>query len=211
VSRIEAIITDFGGVLTTPLFEAFAHVQEQHGIPLEALGKAMVRVAQDRGENPLYGLERGELAEREFLGLLGSALEAELGRAVEMEGFADGYFDRLEPNEEFVAELRRIKEAHGLRLAILTNNVREWEGRWRAMLPGDDIFDLVVDSAFVGMRKPEPGIYELTLERLGLPAAACLFVDDIDVNVEAARALGIRSVHFRDTAQAVAELRAALG
>ena len=68
----------------------------------------------------------------------------------------------------------------------------------------------LVDSGFVGMRKPDAGIYELTLERLGLPASACLFVDDTDVNCDAARALGMTAVHFRDTEQALAEIDAAL-
>ena len=95
-------------------------------------------------------------------------------------------------------------------MAMLTNNVREWEAMWRAKLPVDEIFETVVDSAFVGCRKPEPRIYEITLERLGLPAEACLFIDDILVNIEAARALGFSAVHFRDNEQAIAEIRAAL-
>jgi putative hydrolase of the HAD superfamily len=67
-----------------------------------------------------------------------------------------------------------------------------------------------VDSAFVGTRKPEPEIYALTLERLGLPAAACVFVDDLEPNVEAARDAGMEGIVFRDTAQAIAELEALL-
>ena len=82
---------------------------------------------------------------------------------------------------------------------MLTNNVREWEPLWRSMLPVDEIFELVVDSGFVGMRKPDPEIYELTLARLGaaISAEECLFVDDILVNVETARAIGMTAVHFR--------------
>ena len=79
------------------------------------------------------------------------------------------------------------------------------------MLPVDEIFDVVVDSAFVGTRKPEPRIYELTLERLGVTAEQAVFIDDIEVNCDAARALGIRSVWFRSTDQAIAEIEAALG
>ena len=100
--------------------------------------------------------------------------------------------------------------ARGLRMALLTNNVREWEPLWRAKLPVDEIFELVVDSAFVGMRKPDREIFDLTLERLGLPAEACLFVDDVDVNCDAARALGMRVVHFRSNEQAIPEIEAAL-
>jgi epoxide hydrolase-like predicted phosphatase len=78
------------------------------------------------------------------------------------------------------------------------------------MLPVDEIFDVVVDSAFVGTRKPERRIYELTLERLGVAAHAALMIDDIEINCEAARALGIRAVWFRSTEQAIEETEAAL-
>ena len=210
MSRVEAVIADFGGVLTTPLFNAFAHVQEQHGIPLEALGKAMMRAAQERGENPLFPLERGELSEAEFLGIVADGLHAELGRPVEMEGFAERYFERLDPNEEVIAYLRGLRDDRGLRLALLTNNVREWEPRWRPVWPIDELFEVVVDSGFVGMRKPERGIYELTLERLGLSAEACVFIDDLELNCDAARELGMAAVQFRTTEQALGELDALL-
>jgi putative hydrolase of the HAD superfamily len=88
--------------------------------------------------------------------------------------------------------------------------VREWEPRWRGMLPVDEIFEVVVDSAFVGMRKPDPEIYELTLEQLGVPAERALFLDDIEVNCDAARGLGMTAVHFRQADQAIAELESAL-
>jgi putative hydrolase of the HAD superfamily len=186
-------------------------VQEEHGIPLESLGKAMWRATQERGENPLYGLERGEMAEADFLAVLDDALEAEIGRRVGMRDFAERYFAQLETNEEMLAFLRAAREERGIRLAMLTNNVREWEARWRAMVPGiDELFEVVVDSAFVGMRKPEPGIYRLTLDRLDLPGDACAFVDDVDVNCVAARDAGMHAVHFTDTAQAIGELSALL-
>lgn len=95
-------------------------------------------------------------------------------------------------------------------MALLTNNVREWELRWRALAPIDDIFELVVDSAFVGVRKPDPAIYELTVTWLGVPAAECLFIDDIEVNCVAAREAGMSAVVFCDTEQAIADVRARL-
>jgi putative hydrolase of the HAD superfamily len=109
-----------------------------------------------------------------------------------------------------IDHLRRLRDERGIRLALLTNNVREWEARWRSMLPVDELFELVVDSAFVGMRKPEPGIYELTLERLGLPGEACAFVDDLEVNCDAARLHGIVPIRFETTEQAIRDLDAAL-
>jgi len=209
MARIEAVISDFGGVLTTPLFNAFARVQEEQGIPLEALGKAMWAATQQRGENPLFAFERGEMTEPEFLAIVGAALSEEVGRPVAMEGFADRYWAQLSPNEEMIAYLRSLR-SRGLRLALLTNNVREWEPRWRPVWEIDALFELVVDSGFVGMRKPDPKIYELTLERLGLPAEACVFVDDLDVNCEAARAAGMHPVAFRDAEQTIAEIEALL-
>ena len=91
-------------------------------------------------------------------------------------------------------------------MAMLTNNVREWEPLWRSMLPVDEIFEIVVDSGFVGSRKPEARIYQLTLERIEAPAEACLFVDDVALNCEGARRAGMRAVHFRDNEQAIAEI-----
>jgi len=209
---IEAVISDFGGVLTTPLFHAFAHVQEEHGIPVESLGMAMWRATQERGENPLFALERGELSEPEFLGILEDALAAETGREVDLVDFAERYFAQLQPNEELIAYLRSLKQERGVRLAMLTNNVREWEARWRAMIPRiDELFETIVDSAFVGMRKPDPAIYALTLARLDLPAEACAFVDDVEANCDAAAALGIRAVRFETTEQAIRDLDALLG
>ena len=101
----------------------------------------------------------------------------------------------------------------GYRMAILTNNVREWEELWRSKLAVDEIFELVVDSAWVGMRKPEPEIYHLTIERLDetLEPSQCLFVDDNELNVEAARELGLTAVRFVSNEQAIPEIRTTLG
>jgi putative hydrolase of the HAD superfamily len=206
---LRAVVSDFGGVLTTPLLSSFLAVQDEIGISPEDLGKAMRAATESRGENPLFELERGELAETEFLELLNDALEPLAGHRPHLHRFREIYFEALHPNEEMIALMRELK-ASGLKMAMLTNNVREWEPLWRSMLPVDEIFEKIVDSAFVGCRKPEARIYELTLERVGLPAEACLFLDDLQPNVEGAEAAGMRAVHFRDNAQAIAEIRAAL-
>ena len=105
--------------------------------------------------------------------------------------------------------MRELRE-RGYRMAICTNNVREWEPLWRAKLPVDEIFDVVVDSAFVGTRKPERRIYEITLARLGVAPGAALMVDDVEINCDAAREVGMSAVWFRDTDQAIADIEAAL-
>jgi putative hydrolase of the HAD superfamily len=208
---IEAVISDFGGVLTNRLVQAFIAFQEHSGISMEQLGRGMQRVAERDGEYPLFRLERGQLSEADFLNDLAWGLEQELGNRPTLQGFRDVYFEALHPNQPML-DLMRDLGARGYRMAILTNNVREWEELWRAKLPVDEIFELIVDSAWVGMRKPEPGIYRLTLERLGgVAPERALFVDDNELNVEAARELGMHAVHFRSTDQAVEEIRKLLG
>jgi putative hydrolase of the HAD superfamily len=205
---IRAVISDFGGVLTTPLIESFLAYQRETGIALEDLGTAMGRLMEeDGGRHPLFELEKGNITEDDFTRRLGAAL----GR--EVSSMRDTYFENLHPNEPMIEYLRGLRE-EGFRLALLTNNVREWEPLWRAKLPDvDELFEVIVDSAFVGMRKPDPEIYTLTLERLGdgLRAEECAFLDDIEVNCEAARALGMTAVRFHDNDQAIGELEAVLG
>ena len=209
MTRVEAIITDFGGVLTSPLVESFVGVLGTSGISLEEMGKAMVAIAQRDGSNPLIELETGRVTEAAFMGRLSEELTAQRGDPVELDGFGERYFRHLQPNERLIDYMRELR-GRGYKMAICTNNVKEWESRWRAMLPVDEIFDVVVDSAFVGSRKPEPRIYEITLERLGSAPEAALFVDDVEDNCQGARALGINAIRFRSTDQAIEDIEAAL-
>jgi putative hydrolase of the HAD superfamily len=206
---IGVVVSDFGGVLTSPLVESFMAFQDQTGITTETLGKAMQAAAEAEGENPLFAMERGEITEVAFLEKLTVQLEPLLGHPPEMHRFKEIYFEALQPNPEMIALMRELKAA-GYRMAMLTNNVREWEPLWRSMLPVDEIFETVVDSGFVGCRKPESKIYALTLERIGAAAEACLFVDDVEVNCEGARRAGMTAVHFQSNEQAIDEIRAAL-
>jgi epoxide hydrolase-like predicted phosphatase len=207
VSQIRAVISDFGGVLTNPLWEAFAGWNERVGADPGVLGMALQKAGETLGEHPLYALERGEMTEGEFT----AAVQEQLPPEIQLEGFRDIYFSHLHPNEPMI-DLMRDLRGRGLRMAMLTNNVREWEPLWRAKLPVDEIFELVVDSAFVGMRKPDRAIYELTLERLGdVRAEECVFVDDLDVNCATATELGMTAVHYTSPEQAIAEIERAVG
>ena len=203
----DVLICDFGGVLTTPLQEGFLAYQEESGVSLEALGTAMARAAKEHGDHPLFVLERGEITEVEFRDRIERHLEDgfDLGRLRAL------YFERLEPNGPMIDFIRGLR-GRGVRAALLTNNVREWEPLWRSKLPEiDELFELVVDSAFVGLRKPDPAIFTLTLDRLGgVEAGRCVFVDDLDVNCEAARALGMAAVRFETADQAIPEIESAL-
>ena len=207
---MKAVVSDFGGVLTAPLdqlLEAFvAHV----GVSRPEFLAAMGRIVREDGDHPLFALERGEISERAFLDRMDRGLSDETAREIRVPALGERLGGAMTPNDELFAYFRELRD-DGLRLALCTNNVREWEPIWRRILPVDEVFELVVDSAFVGTRKPEPRIYAITLERLGLPAEQCVFVDDLEVNVSGARRAGMHGVHFRDTAQAIAEIDALLG
>jgi putative hydrolase of the HAD superfamily len=205
---VKALICDFGGVLTTPLGNSFAAWSRESGIPLEDVGRAMRTAAEDHGEHPLFVLERGEISLAEFV----ARIDAGLPRGRSLHGLVDVYFDHLERNPEMIAYVRDLRD-RGLRTALLTNNVREWEPRWRALLPEiDEVFEVVVDSAFVGARKPEPEIYRLTLERLGggVEPHECVFVDDLEPNCDTARRLGMAAVRFESFDQARAAVEEVL-
>lgn len=209
MAGVRVVISDFGGVLTNPLEEAFIAWQQETGIPLEELGKAMFTIGEQIGENPLYKLEKGELSEPDFERLMEDQLRAQLGDDTEFVDFAEFYFSQLSPNQPFIDFLFEYK-AGGGRLALLTNNVKEWEPRWRAMLPIDELFETVVDSGFEGTRKPERRIYEITLERIaGLPGLEtvrpeeCVLVDDIELNCDAAREFGFKAVRYHGDCAAV--------
>jgi putative hydrolase of the HAD superfamily len=202
---IRAIVSDFIGVLTTPIAGVFTQFQEEASLSPDALREALDGATARLGVNPLFELECGRMAETDFLAALERELEGQLGRHVSMREFTDHYWAGLAHNEELVGFLRDARAA-GYRLALLTNNVVEWEPRWRPKWPIDELFETVVDSGFVGIRKPDPAIFALTLERLGLPAEECVFIDDLEPNVVAAREVGLHAVHFRETDQAIGEV-----
>jgi putative hydrolase of the HAD superfamily len=104
----------------------------------------------------------------------------------------------------------RDLKARGYRMALCTNNAAEWQPLWRPKLAIDEIFSVVIDSGVVGIRKPDPRIYELTLRQLDVPAEAALLIDDVDVNCAAAREFGMSAVRFATTDQALADVESLL-
>jgi putative hydrolase of the HAD superfamily len=202
----DVLICDFGGVLTTPLQVGFLAYQEEAGVSQDELGTAMARAAEEHGDHPLFMLERGEIAETEFW----SRLDRHVGGEFDLDRLRALFFERLERNPPMIELVRELRGG-GIRAALLTNNVREWEPLWRSKLPEiDELFEVVVDSAFVGVRKPDPEIYSLTLERLGgVEPERCVFVDDLDVNCDTARDLGMTAVRYESPDQAIPEIRRA--
>lgn len=154
-----------------------------------------------------HRVERGEISLEECREITKRALDdAGVRATVPAERPAGGGFS-FELNTDMVALVRDLR-AHGTKVGILTNNVREFRPWWWPLMDFAAEFDTIVDSHEVGMRKPNPAIYHLTLERLGAQPERAAFLDDLEANVIAARALGLHGVHVgEDSTAAIAETR----
>jgi putative hydrolase of the HAD superfamily len=201
---IEAILVDYAGVLTNPLKELYAAFSRSCGLSLDEIALVMTSAAIEYGRQPLEALEVGAIDERQFLDLIGDATRRECAKEIDLSDFRRQWFAGVVPNTEFIDYLRRLRGC-GYRLALVTNNVREWRDVWAPLAPLDD-FDLVVDSSEEGSRKPEPVIYERTIARLGIDGPACLFVDDVLEHCATAKTFGMRTVWFQSTRQAIFEM-----
>jgi putative hydrolase of the HAD superfamily len=192
---VQAVLFDFGGVFMPSPFAAVRAFGEAQGIdPDRAL--ALLFGAYDRDtDHPWHRLERGELsllAARQAIMELGEP-EHRIDLFEALSALRD---TTVRPD---VVEIARDAHARGVKTAIVSNNVPEFGDAWRAMLPVDDLFDAIVDSAQVGIRKPDPRIFHLALERLGgLAPESAVFLDDFHGNVAAAERLGMRGILVED-------------
>ncbi len=194
------LIVDYGGVLTTDIFASFRAFCAAEGLAPETVRERFVGDPRARGL--LEALEVGELTEAQFEPRFAAVLE------VESERLIDRLFGGMEPDHAMLDGVRAARRA-GVRTGMLSNS---WgDDRYdRAQL--DELFDAWVISGEVGLRKPDPAIYELAAERLGLPPEACVFVDDLPGNLKPARALGMATiVHRGDAAATLAEVGERLG
>ncbi|WP_420620452.1 HAD family hydrolase [Candidatus Poriferisocius sp.] len=205
---IEAVFWDFGGVFTGSPFYLDDYARSL-GTTNERLLEHVFGRYEANGDHPWHRLERGE-------GTLADALEAADAscRADGIEGFtSEGFFKAMsstssdERRDKAVAKVRELNEA-GIRQAIITNNAKEFGDMWRSLIPVDELFEAVVDSSAVGMRKPDPRIYQLALQQLEVaPPETSAFLDDFEPNVIAARNLGMHGVLVEDDiSPALAEL-----
>jgi epoxide hydrolase-like predicted phosphatase len=183
---------DFGGVFTDSPFEAVARVGAALGAAPGQIEALMFGPYHEDTNHAWHRLERGEIE-------LESAVR-EIAAAGAAQAFDVNPVDILMNmgggglREVLVERVRALRDA-GLATALVTNNVAEFRPHWRAMLPVDELFDLVVDSSEVGVRKPDPAIYRLALAGLGdVPPERALFLDDYPSNIDAAEALGIRGI-----------------
>jgi epoxide hydrolase-like predicted phosphatase len=196
------LILDFGGVVTTDFYGALSAFCVRQGLSPDAILSALRDT--DEGRCALAAVETGQLAQRAYekilANLIGLGDAGLLGRAL-----AD-----LRPSQEVLDLARRVRAA-GIKAAVLSNswgsgNYDPYEG-----YDLDDRFDAVVISDRVGLRKPDPAIYQLTAGRLGVPPRDCVLVDDTAANLPAARGLGMAAVHFTDPARSVTEIARLIG
>jgi epoxide hydrolase-like predicted phosphatase len=211
VSDLRALIVDSGGVLTSPLQETMRSWSEDDEIDLAAFRRVMREwlgssYGAEAATNPMHALERGEIAIPDFERELARRLTTHDGRTVEPEGLLSRMFAGFRRQQPMFDVVRRARE-HGVRTALLSNS-------WGMDYPRDEwdeIFDAVVISGEVGMRKPEPGIYHHAAKLLDVPPAQCVFVDDLRPNVTGAVAVGMVGVRFVTAEQAIDELEQLFG
>jgi putative hydrolase of the HAD superfamily len=199
---IAGVILDFGGVLWNMRWNVARDLEEAHGLPRNALADALYRT-------PTWAaLERGVGDREAWLAEAHRLLEARAGRPLPR--LHETWRTAQHPIADTIALVRALRPAY--RLAILSNADASLTTRLRDGLKLDDLFDAIVCSAEEGIAKPEAAIYRRAAERLGLPPGACVFVDDSDVNVAAAEAVGMRAILFRvDRGDDLAGLLAATG
>ena len=199
---MRGLLVDFGGVLTTNVFDSFRAFCRDEGLDPDTV-KRLFR--QDpRALESVRGLERGELSEDDFAERFGELLEPAPERRA---GLVERMFGHIEPDELMLDALRRAR-AQGVRTGLISNSMGA--GRYdRSTFP--ELFDGVVISGDEGMHKPEPAIYELGCERVGLVPSECVFVDDLRENCEGAEAVGMRAVLHRGAETTLPELEQLLG
>jgi putative hydrolase of the HAD superfamily len=205
---IRAVLWDFGGVILDSPFDAFAAYEREAGLPDGFLRRVNAR---DPHENAWAQLERGEIGRGQFVELFEAEARA-LGGHVSARRVLELLAGPIRP--AMVTALTRCREA-GLRTACLTNNIPGADSttpeRAEQVAAVMTLFDVIVESSRVGVRKPEPRFYELACELLEVRPPECVFLDDLGVNLKPARAMGMTTIKVEAAGPAIAELERVLG
>lgn len=206
--ELRGLLLDYGGVLTTSVSRSFRSWCVRLGLPPDLARQAFVEAYEGaHGEGPVHMVETGRMSGEEFAVALAAALSERAGTEIGADGLLEGLFAEVTLDERMLDGVAAARRA-GVRTGLLSNS---WgrEGYPRERFA--ELFDTVVISGEVGLRKPDPAIFALAAERLNLPAAACVFVDDLDANVRAAEAAGMTGVHHRDAERTLPRLAELLG
>jgi putative hydrolase of the HAD superfamily len=205
--RFDALIVDFGGVLTTPLQDAMVHFADDLGIELQDLVRVALKAYAGHDDDLVHGFETGHISEVDFAREFAARLQEASGKPVEPDGLVTRIFAGMTAEEDMMEAVVLARQA-GYQTALLSNS-------WGLDLyPRDrfpDMFDVVVISGEVGLRKPDPDIFTLTTEKLGLDAERCVFVDDHPGHLKAAVDAGMTTVLHRTPEETIVELEGLLG
>lgn len=205
---IEAVIWDFGGVITSSPFEAFARYEQERGLPADIIRRTN---AENHFENAWAKFERAEVDLATFDELFARESRA-LGAEVRGRDVVALLKGDIRP--EMVEALRRVKAQ--TRTGCITNNLPanamgSTDGRALYVAEVMVLFDHVIESAKIGLRKPDPRIYTMMTDKLGVNPKNCVYLDDLGVNLKPAREMGMTTIKVTSAAQALAELEAATG
>jgi putative hydrolase of the HAD superfamily len=203
---IEAVIWDFGGVITTSPFEAFARFERERGLPPDSIRRTN---ANNHWQNAWARFERAEVDVETFDQLFAAESRA-LGAEVRGKDVLPLLSGDLRP--EMVEALRRVR-IH-FKTGCITNNlpansIGSMAGRSLYVAEVMALFDHVIESAKIGLRKPDPRIYQMMTEALGVKPDHCIYLDDLGVNLKPAREMGMITIKVLNASQAIAELEAA--
>jgi putative hydrolase of the HAD superfamily len=203
-SPYQAVVFDFGGVLITPITNRIGELAARHGVTMETLLYVLMGPREESTpDHPWHRAERGEIPVSDFQELV-TPWADEVGIALQGDEFdviLDGVFA---VHDDVVARIVRLR-AEGYRTALLTNSFREFRAHLESRVDFS-IFDVVIDSSEVGCRKPEPEVYVLSTELVGVDAGAILYLDDFLANVDGAIAAGWDAIHVVDPGEAMVEL-----
>ena len=205
--ELDAVIFDLGGVMTEPLFHHRTDVPPEYFTVIAFfLGEFRDHYHLTTGVHDLHLLEMGKISDDEFFDRMIARYVEAGNEPVDPREAQKVIFGRgMVACGAMIDAVRQIRTV-GYRTALLTNISSEGEAIFTKLFPVDELFDVVVDSSKVGMRKPDPAIYELTCTRLGVAPERCLFIDDLLCNVEAADALGMQTIQCLDPVAVAGEV-----
>jgi putative hydrolase of the HAD superfamily len=205
---LEAVIWDFGGVFTSSPFEAFARFERERGLPADIIRRTN---ASNHHENAWAKFERAEVDLETFDSLF-AAESLALGAEVRGKDVLPLLSGDLRPEMVEALKVIRAKAKTGCITNNLPNNaIGSASGRSLYIAEVMELFDHIIESAKIGLRKPDPRIYRMMVEALGVDPKACVYLDDLGVNLKPARDMGMTTIKVVSAPQAIAELEAATG
>ena len=203
MTKHTALIADFGGVLTSSVMDSFGKWCEEHRVEFNELISALTGSPEGILGSPLHLIEVGEIDEAEFSKRLSAVLDKP-ERPVPIEDLKGSLFSEVRPDPVMVDVIARLRR-EGVATCLLSNSWGTGSDYPHEVL--SELFDEMIFSGEVGLRKPDPEIYLMAASKIDKDPSGCVFIDDLKVNVKAAEALGMAGIHHVSTEKSVGELK----